>query len=394
MYNPWRKLVDLNPETEIWWDTSPLIWPNFKEQFVNSPQVPIQHREWMKNEFDGMFFPAPVDQWLFKGCTTNPLLSWNVIKTRSKEWDTIIREKRSAYKGKSKYGFYLEVYFEVVKRGAEHFMPLFEASGGKFGHLSGQVDPQLIRNESAMIEMAEQLADLGPNIMIKIPGSSEGMPVIRHLASKGIATNATLVYTVSQIMTVARMVAEGRKQHLAENPEPRFGWRAVCTHMAGRTEDSHAMRGVVNRWNLDISPLDLRSVSEAIVKKCARLFEARDLPIKMLHCSQRPHCNAEGDCFYPHMEMFAGGPLVITVPGSVVGDYMTYYKDREIVSRWNDSVPEEHIRKLMEIPYFQRVYDEMGYDVEEFGEIPTLGETEVEFTAAAKEMIDYVGDYL
>ena len=50
--------------------------------------------------------------------------------------------------------------FEAVldERGAEKLLPIFESSGGKYGHISGQVDMQQMRNEAAMKEMAEQLA--------------------------------------------------------------------------------------------------------------------------------------------------------------------------------------------------------------------------------------------
>lgn len=392
MENPWRRLKALNPETEIWWDSSPLVWPNFKEDYAK--RVPEKDREWFARETDAMFTGAPLAGWIFEGCTTNPPLSWNVLKNRKAEWDGIIREKRKVYKGKSVYGFFLEVYYEVVKRGAEAFLPLFEASGGKLGYLSGQVEPGLIRNESGMIEMAETLSALAPNVMIKIPGTSQGMPVIRHLASKGIATNATLVYTVPQIVTVARMVAEGRKIHLAENRTPRHGWRAVCTHMSGRFDDSKLLRGVIDRDNLDISPLELRCAATSVVKKSARIIAERGYPCKVLDCSQRLHRNFNGEWFYPHIDMLAGGPIVFTIPPQLMGDYMVLYKDREITDGWNIPAPERTIEKLSAVDYFRRSYDENGFDIEEFSEIPTLLETEAEFNNAAKEMIAYCGSFL
>jgi len=257
MENAWRRLCALNPETEIWWDSSPLVWHHFRENFMNSGTLSETDKKWFKEETESMFFDAPAKGWIFSGCTTNPPLSWKVLKTFPEEWNKIIREKRKAYKGRSKYGLYRMVYFEVVKRGAEKFLPLFEATDGKLGHISGQVEPGLIRNTPGMCEMAEEIAALSPNIMIKIPGSTQGMPVYRYLASKGIATNATLVYTVPQIMTVAKMVDEGRKIHLAENKKPRHGWRAVCTHMSGRFDDTKTLRGYINEKNYDISPLEL-----------------------------------------------------------------------------------------------------------------------------------------
>ncbi len=245
-----------------------------------------------------------------------------------------------------------------------------------------------------MKEMAEELADLNPNVMIKIPGSTQGMPVLKRLASKGIATNATLVYTVPQIMTVAKMIGEGRKIHLAENSNPRHGWRAVCTHMSGRFEDSNSVRGYINSMNLDISPLELRYASEAVVKKCAGLFVERDLPIKMLDCSHRIHLDENGDKYYPHLDMFAGGPLVYTIPPKIIGNYLMFYKDREIVNGWDRTVPGDKLEKLMRIPYFKNGYEEDGFGIDQFSELPYLLETEKEFSGATNEMIEYVGSFL
>ena len=101
-----------------------------------------------------------------------------------------------------------------------------------------------------------------------------------------------------------------------------------------------------------------------------------------------------GEWFYPHIDMFAGGPVVNTVPPKVIGGSMVYYKDREIVPNWDNPVPEEMIAKLSQVPYFKRAYDENGYDIEQFNEIPSLLENEVDFVGAAKEMVEYVGGFL
>ncbi len=190
------------------------------------------------------------------------------------------------------------------------------------------------------------------------------------------------------------MVDEGRKMHLAANKNPRFGWRAVCTHMSGRFDDSKMLRGVIEHDNLDISPLELRYAAISVVKKSTRLIAERGYPCKVLDCSHRLHRNFKGEWFYPHIDMLAGGPIVFTIPPQLMGDYMVFYKDREIVNGWSAPVPESSIEKLSQVTYFRRAYDEKGFDVEEFSEIPTLLETEAEFSNAAKEMIAYCGSFL
>lgn len=394
MHNAWKVIQGLNDQTEIWWDSSPLVWPNFKDDMQSVSGLTKDEQAWLNDELAGMFFNAPVDDWLFRGCTTNPPLSWTVLKTRKAEWAENIKKIRKSYNGRSKYGLFRKVYSEIVRLGAEQFLPLFEASNGKYGHISAQVDPLLIKNEAEMREMGEELADISPNVMVKIPGATRGIPIFKHLASKGIATNATGVFTLSQIMAVAHMVAEGRAIHLKENSEPRFGWRAVCTHMTGRLEDSKALRGVIDGENRNIDAFELRVASEAVVKKAAELFEQRDLPIKMLTCSARKHVDEKGDIVYPHIEMFAGGNLVYTVPPKVIGDVLVHYRNKEIQPKWDTPPDQEIVNKLSKVEYFRRAHDEDGFAVEEFDEIPSMIENMDAFQKAFREMIDYVGTFL
>ena len=392
MSNALYQLKSLNPETEVWWDSSPLVYPNFQADYPKS--VPESERAFIQEQVDSIFLGNPPGQWVMDGCTTNPPLSWAVLKQRKEEWARIIAEKRKAYRGRSVYGLFKEVYFETVKRGAEAFMPLFEHSNGTRGHISGQIYPLLNRNQPAMIEFADELAELGPNVMVKVPGSTEGMGVFKYLASKGIATNGTAIFTVSQIMTVGQMIKEGRELHLKSTGKPRHGWRAVCTMMAGRLEDSASLRGVINKKNLDISPLELRWASLTVMKKCARLFEERNMPIKLLKCSDRLHHDTAGNGFYPHVEGTAGGPIVHTMPPKVIGDIMHLYKNREFVNKWDEQAPEEVMEKLLKVPFCKNAIDEDGYAVEQFNEIPAYLENETEFVGAATEMFSYVGSFL
>ncbi len=394
MHNPWREIKTLNPETEIWWDSSPLVWPNFKDKMKRYPGLSAEEQSWLNAEIETMFFDGPVENWVYDGCTTNPPLSWAVLQTRKEEWAGIVADMRKSYTGKSKYGLFRKVYIETVKRGAEKFMPLFEASGGKHGHISGQVDPLLSYNGPAMREMADELAEISPNVMIKIPGTTEGIPIFKYLASRGVSTNATAVFNLSQIMAVAENVAEGRKIHLAESGTPRHGWRAVCTHMNGRLEDSAAFRGVIDKKNLNINAFELRTATEVVVKKAARLFVERDLPIKMLNCSARKHVNQKGEIVYPHIEMFAGGPVVYTVPPDVIGDVLVHYRNKSFKPNWNSEPDTATVEKLNQVEYYRRSVDENGFAVEEFNEITSMVENMNSFQAAIRDMIQYVGSFL
>ena len=164
--------------------------------------------------------------------------------------------------------------------------------------------------------------------------------------------------------------------------------------MSGRLEDSAAFRGYINKNNMDISPLELRVASEAVVKKTAALLDERKQPLKILQCSARKHIDVDGSVFYPHMEMFAGGPIVYTVPPTVVGDFMYHYRDRDIKAKWNDAPDAATMKKLMQVPYFVKCFEEDGYAIEQFDEITSLKENAAVFSAATNEMIDFVGKFV
>jgi transaldolase len=66
-----------------------------------------------------------------------------------------------------------ETYKEIVKRGAEEYMPTFEASNYKYGFISGQVDPRIRHDVDRMVAQGVELHALSPNVMIKVPGTGD-----------------------------------------------------------------------------------------------------------------------------------------------------------------------------------------------------------------------------
>ena len=81
-------------------------------------------------------------------------------------------------------------YKEVVRRGAEMYRPVFEASGGRFGFISGQLDPRLLTETDRMVEEAVELHGLAPNVMIKVPASLQGIDGVRRLLEETGAARA------------------------------------------------------------------------------------------------------------------------------------------------------------------------------------------------------------
>lgn len=69
----------------------------------------------------------------------------------------------------------------------------------------GDVSAEVISTDfEGMIAEGEKLADLAPNIVVKIPMIKDGVKAIRHLTDKGIRTNCTLVFSAGQAILAAK----------------------------------------------------------------------------------------------------------------------------------------------------------------------------------------------
>ena len=146
---------------------------------------------------------------VFDGVTTNPRLTSKVLELIPEEVNPIVDRMIKENPAKTDYEIAWEIYKAITSEGTKLYMPLFEKSGHKRGYVSAQVDPNQITNIKEMLLQGLELKKLGDNIMIKCPGSKEGIYVIQILTSLGIPTNSTLVFNVPQAIAVAEAVKKG-----------------------------------------------------------------------------------------------------------------------------------------------------------------------------------------
>jgi transaldolase len=91
-----------------------------------------------------------------------------------------------------------------------------ELVAGKDKPVSVEIDPR-IQQWQDMVDAAQKLASLSPNFVIKVGAGEEGFRAVRELASQGIRTNVTLVFSVAQAWHAARSGAD--------YISPFLGWR-------------------------------------------------------------------------------------------------------------------------------------------------------------------------
>ncbi len=84
-----------------------------------------------------------------------------------------------------------------IQDAADLLKPVYEASNWRDGYVSLEVSPHLARDTQGTVEEARRLwQEVGrPNVMIKVPGTAEGIPAIEQLISEGINVNVTLLFS-------------------------------------------------------------------------------------------------------------------------------------------------------------------------------------------------------
>jgi len=389
--NPLERLMETHPGLEIWWDSSPLLYSTWSEGLLKKAS---QDRvEVLREQLKRLYDPKHPEMALFRGVTTNPPLSLQVVKARESFVAQMVDDLIEKNPCVDKEALFWMTYKEIVRRGAEMYLGVFQRSQYRYGYLSGQVDPRVLTDKEKMIAQALELASLSPNVMIKIPGSKEGYEVIKILTSKGISTNNTLTFVLPQLMACAKAVKEGLE--IAErNGVDLTRWRSVITHMTARYGDLGDLGKEAESLKIDLTEADVRWAELAIFKKAYRLVKAGGYPSKMLICSMRisPIMNGKKHCW--HLEKLAGGDIVFTCPPSFIEGVMDSLDGVEFRSQIDEEVPKTVLDKLLRIPYFEKAYHEDGLTADEFKTHPALMATASEFSKATEGMVDFVAKRL
>ncbi|MFJ7496436.1 transaldolase [Streptomyces sp. NPDC097727] len=91
-----------------------------------------------------------------------------------------------------------------VRAAADILRPVYDATGGRDGRVSIEVDPRLAHDTAATVAEARQLGWLvdRPNVMIKIPATQAGLPAITEAIGLGISVNVTLIFSLERYREV------------------------------------------------------------------------------------------------------------------------------------------------------------------------------------------------
>jgi transaldolase len=387
--NLFEDLVAVSPGMEIWWDSSPVILENWYAKMLG--KADDADKPVLEAQFSRMYNADDPMSQLFRGVTTNPPLSLAAFKDDPARWEKVAEKVIADNPGVDTEGLFWLLYKEVVKQGSDMFLPLFEASGYKEGFLSGQVDPRSAFDGEAMLAQALEIHAVNPNVMVKVPGTAQGYEVIEELTSRGIATNNTLTFVLSQLLDCAKSVKRGLEKARA-NGVDLSKWRSVITHMEARYGDLGGLREAGAEVGVEITEADVRYAELAIFKKAYKTVKERGYESKMLSCSLRLGPTIDGVQHLWHLEEKAGADIVVTCPPPFIDEVINYPRAGKIQfepDRISVFPPDDVMEKLLKVPYFARAYDEDGYTREEYNTHPALVKTAEAFSKATNEMVAF-----
>ena len=142
-----------------------------------------------------------IDEDGVSGMTSNPSIFEKAIKNSS-DYDEDIA---ALFKQKnSSDDIFLALAVNDIKRAADFFKPIYKKTNGDDGYVSIEVSPCLAHDTEGTINQARKLwKDINRNnVMIKIPGTLEGLPAIRHCIREGININITLLFDLQRYKQV------------------------------------------------------------------------------------------------------------------------------------------------------------------------------------------------
>ena len=156
-----------------------------------------------------------VEEDSLRGVTSNPTI-FNQAILGAPDYDDQLGELARA--GASTREIFQEMAIKDIQDGCDVLRPVYDETNGYDGYVSFEVDPDLAFDTQRTMEQAREYWERvdRPNLMIKIPGTDEGVPAIEEMIYEGLNINVTLLFSVAAYERVAEAFIRGLERRLEE----------------------------------------------------------------------------------------------------------------------------------------------------------------------------------
>lgn len=220
------------------------------------------------------------------GLTSNPTIFDGAIKN-SKAYDADIRKKGA--QGSTDEELFFDLAIADLTRAADLFRNIFDQSNGVDGWVSLEVSPLLAFDSDTTLAAAKELhARAGrPNLLIKIPGTKEGLLAIEEAIFAGIPVNVTLLFSREQYLASAGAFLRGIERRLDAGLNPNVG--SVASVFVSRWDAASANKvpaELKNRLGIAVANRIYKSYRDLLTSsRWERIYNAGARPQRLLWAS-------------------------------------------------------------------------------------------------------------
>ena len=254
-----------------------------------------------------------INEFSVTGLTSNPTIFDEAIGNTA-AYDQGIRDKAKA--GKSGEALFMELALEDLRRAADLFRPVFDATDGIDGWVSMEVSPLLANDTAGSIAAAARIHGQAerPNLYVKIPGTPAGGPAIEESIFNGIPINVTLLFSREQYVAAAEAYLRGIERRIAAGRDPRVA--SVASLFVSRWDKAVADKvppELRNRLGIAIGGRTYRAYRELLASpRWEKLAAAGARPQRLLWASTGTKDPKASDTLY--VEALAAPDTIDTMP--------------------------------------------------------------------------------
>jgi transaldolase len=247
------------------------------------------------------------------GLTSNPTIFEHAIAAGTL-YDESIRVSTAA--GLSGEAQFFELALEDLTEAANLFRPIFEASEGADGWVSLEVSPLLAHDSTGTSRAAASLHVQAAcaNLLIKIPGTPEGIVAVEQSIFEGIPVNVTLLFSSDHYLAAAQAYMRGLERRAARGLDLKVG--SVASLFVSRWDvaaDKSIAGPFRNRLGIAIATRAYKAYRELLLSdRWKKLESAGARPQRLLWASTGTKDPAAPDTLY--VEALAAEGTIDTIP--------------------------------------------------------------------------------
>ncbi len=264
-----------------------------------------------------------IDEWSVTGLTSNPTIFDRAIEG-SADYDVDIRRKVN--EGKSGEALFFELALDDITRAADLLLPIHERTRGVDGWVSLEVSPLLAYDTNTTIAVARDLHARAArsNLLIKIPGTPEGLPAVEEAIFASVPVNVTLLFSTSHYIAAAEAYLRGIERRIAAGLSPFVG--SVASLFISRWDVAVASK-VPASLNMKLGVAVGRQAYKAYCDLVAspryrRVMNAGAQPQRLLLASTGTKNPNASDTFY--VEALAAPFTINTIPESTLKAFVDH----------------------------------------------------------------------